>query len=68
MTLKQEIKYAEDNNKRFIPPYKLNEIMRLSGKIIKLLTENTTAVTLSYTDMETVMQIVGNALEQGRQE
>ena len=57
MTLKDEMKKAEENGYKFIPPYKLNEMAKLSGKIVKLLTDNATAVTLCYDDMKTVMKI-----------
>lgn len=65
MTLRDEIKLAEDNGYKYIPPYKLAEIMKLSSKIVKLLTDNVSTVTLSYEDMKTVMSIVDNALNQG---
>lgn len=65
MTLKEEMKRAEDNGKDFIPPYKLNEIMKLASKIVKILTENSTAVTMSYGDMATVMRIVEETIEKG---
>ncbi len=68
MTLKDEIKIAEEKGYKYIPPYKLAEMMKLSSKIVKLLTDNVSAVTLSYEDMKTVMRIVDNALEQGIQE
>lgn len=67
MTLKDEIKLAEDNGHKYIPPYKLAEIMKLSNKIVKLLTDNVSSVTLSYGDMKTVMSIVNNALDKGIQ-
>lgn len=67
VTLKDEIKLAEDNGYKYIPPYKLAEMMKLSNKIVKLLTDNVSAVALSYDDMKTVMQIVNNALDQGIQ-
>lgn len=68
LTLKEEMKRAEDNGKDFIPPYKLNEIMKLASKIVKLLTENSTAVTMSYGDMATVMRIVEETIEKGYHE
>lgn len=42
-------------------------MMKVSGKIVKILTENTTAVTLCYDDMKVVMRIVDNVLSQGIQ-
>ena len=38
---------------------------KLSGKIVKLLPDNATAVTLFYDDMKTVMKMVNSVLEQG---
>lgn len=65
MTLNDEIKHAAENGLAFIPPYKLAEMTKLSNKIVKLLTDNISAVTLSYDDMKTVLRIVGGILEQG---
>lgn len=65
MTLKDEMKKAEENGYKFIPPYKLNEMAKLSGKIVKMLTDNAAAVTLCYDDMKTVMKMVNSVLEQG---
>ena len=67
MNMKDEIKQAEENGFQYIPPYKLAEMMKVSGKIVKILTENTTAVTLCYDDMTVVMRIVDNVLSQGIQ-
>lgn len=67
MNMKDEIKQAEENGYKYIPPYKLAEMMKVSNKIVKLLTENTTAVTLCYDDMKVVMKIVDSALSQGIQ-
>ena len=66
-TNEYEIKQAEENGFQYIPPYKLAEMMKVSGKIVKILTENTTAVTLCYDDMKVVMRIVDNVLSQGIQ-
>lgn len=65
MTLKEEIKNAEDNNLAYIPPYKLAEMTKLSSKIVKMLTDNVSTVTFSYDDMKTIMRIVDNILSQG---
>lgn len=65
MNLKDEIKRAEEKGMEFIPPYKLAEMMRLSSRIVKMLTDNVSTVTLSYSDMKKVMQIVDNAISQG---
>ena len=67
MNMKDEIKQAEENGYKYIPPYKLAEMMKVSNKIVKLLTENTTAVTLCYDDMKVVMKIVDSALSKGIQ-
>jgi hypothetical protein len=67
MTLRDEIKQAEDKGYKYIPPYKLAEMMKLSTKIVKMLTDNVSAVTLSYDDMKTVMHIVDDVLSQGIQ-
>ena len=39
MTAIEEKKIAEENGYEYIPPYKLNEMMKLSSKIVKLLTD-----------------------------
>lgn len=57
--------YISSKGLAFIPPYKLAEMTRLSNKIVKLLTDNISAVTLSYDDMKTVLRIVSGILEQG---
>ena len=62
MTLKEEMKSVEETGGIYIQPYKLNEMMKLSGKIIKLLTENTTVVSMCYRDMKIVMQMVDDIL------
>lgn len=67
MTLKEEMTLVEESGGVFIPPYKLNEMMKLSSKIVKLLTENTAAVSMCYRDMKTVMQMVDDALSHGIQ-
>ncbi len=67
MNMKDEIKQAEENGFQYIPPYKLAEMMKVSGKIVKILTENTTSVALCYDDMKVVMKIVDNVLSQGIQ-
>ena len=67
MNMKDEIKQAEENGFQYIPPYKLAEMMKVSGKIVKILTENPPAVKLSYDDMKVVMRIVDNVLSQGIQ-
>ena len=64
MTLKEEMKKAQDEGKIFIPPYKLNEMMKLAGKIVKLLTDNAHPVGFSYDDMAVIMRIVNNTLEE----
>lgn len=64
MTLKEEMKKAQDEGKIFIPPYKMNEMMKVSSKIVKLLTENANAVTFGYNDMKIIMKIVNNSLEE----
>lgn len=68
MTLKEEMKAVEENGGTYIPPYKLNEMMKLSGKIVKLLTENSTAVSMCYSDMKIVMKMVDHILSCGVQE
>lgn len=65
MTLKEEIENAQEKGLAFIPPYKLAEMTRLSNRIVKLLTDNMSAVSLSYDDMKTVLRIVSGILEQG---
>ena len=56
MTLNEEMKEAEEKGYKFIPPYKLNEMMKLSGKIVKILTDYNIPVTLCYDDMKIVLK------------
>ncbi|GAB5081346.1 hypothetical protein Osc1_05190 [Hominimerdicola sp. 21CYCFAH17_S] len=65
MNLQDEMRIAKERGLEFIPPYRLAEIMKLSQRVIKLLTDNTTAVTLSYSDMKTVMEIVNDVINKG---
>lgn len=68
MTLNEEMKEAEEKGYKFIPPYKLNEMMKLSGKIVKILTDYNIPVTLCYDDMKIVLKMANCALEQGIQQ
>ena len=64
MTLKEEMKKVQEEGKIFIHPYKLNEMMKLAGKIIKLLTDNACPVGFSYDDIKIIMRIINNVLEE----
>ena len=64
----EEMKEAEEKGYKFIPPYKLNEMMKLSGKIVKILTDYNIPVTLCYDDMKIVLKMANCALEQGIQQ
>ena len=68
MTLREEVEKAAQEGKEIIPPYKLNAMMKLAGKIVNLLTDNMATVTLSYGDMKVIMRIVDNALSQGAEQ
>lgn len=68
MTLKEEMEEALEAGKTFIPPYKLNEMMKVAGKIIKTLTENASSVTFGYEDMKVIMKIVDSTLEEHLQD
>lgn len=68
MNLREEMKQAIEKGMIFIPPFKLAEMNKLASKIVKLLTDNITAVSLSYSDMKTVMAMVENTLDFGIQE
>lgn len=65
MTLKEEMESVKETGGTYIPPYKLNEMMKLSAKVVKLLTENTTAVSMCYGDMKIVMKMVDEILSHG---
>lgn len=64
MTLREEIKKAQDEGKIFIPPYKLNEMTKIAGKIVKLLTDNAHPVGISYDDMRIILKIVNHTLDE----
>ncbi len=65
MTVKEESEKAVSNGYKYIPPYKLNKITELSSKIVKLLTDNITTVTLCYEDMKLVLSIAEDIIDKG---
>lgn len=67
MTIKEEMEYAEKLDCKYIPPYKLAKMSELSNKIVKLLTDNVSAVTLCYEDTKIVLKIAELIIENGIQ-
>ena len=67
MTVKEEMEYAEKLGCKYIPPYKLAKMSELSNKIVKLLTDNVSAVSLCYDDMKIVLKIAESVIEKGVQ-
>lgn len=65
MTIKEEAEKAVKNGYEYIPPYKLNKMPDLSHKIVKLLTDNVSAVTLCYADMKIVLEMAGQMIDRG---
>lgn len=62
MTMREEMLKAQADGNEYIPPFKLNEMVKLAGKVVKLLTDNCSAVTFSYSDIKIVMRMVDNVL------
>lgn len=67
MTIKEEMEYTEKLGCKYIPPYKLAKMSELSHKIVKLLTDNISAVTLCYEDTKIVLKIAESILDNGIQ-
>ena len=67
MTLREEMKKVQEEGKIFIPPYKLNEMMKVAGKIVKILTDNAHPVGFSYDDMRIIMKIVDHTIDEHTQ-
>lgn len=67
MTVKEEMEYAEKLGCKYITPYKLAKMSELSNKIVKLLTDNVSAVSLCYDDMKIVLKIAESVIEKGVQ-
>lgn len=67
MTLREEMSRAAEQGLELIPPYKLNEMNKIAGKIVDLLTRNASAVTFGYTDMRIIMRIVDKTLDESIQ-
>lgn len=68
MTLREEMKAVEESGGIYIPPYKLNEMVKISCRIVKTLTGNTAAVSMSYSDMRTILKMVDESLSHGIQQ
>lgn len=68
MTLREEMERAAQQGLELIPPYKFNEMSKIAGKIVDLLTRNASAVTFGYTDMRIIMRIVDKTLEESIQQ
>lgn len=43
---------------KYIPPYKLQEMSKVSNRIIKILTDNVNAVSFSYEDIDIILDMV----------
>ena len=67
MNMKDEMKSAEEKGCTYLPPYKLAEINKTAGKVVKLLTDNAGTVALCYEDMRTVLRIVSRVIDEGIQ-
>ena len=67
MTLREEMDRAAEQGFELIAPYKFNEMSKVAGKIVDLLTRNASAVTFGYSDMRIIMRIVEKTLDESLQ-